>query len=101
MTEDIETLSLKQPESMGPIRCDLDDAQPVVVDKEWMGPGKWKHHLECPTCGRTGTMNVETGFVHKDQDGWIDHLKQTFSESEAMSVEALERSMNRLLGLGD
>ena len=96
----IEELGLYQPEPMEPLLCDLCDTEPVTVDREWLGPGKWEETKTCPDCDRETTTQLETIVVHKDRDGWADRLKRIFSETE-MSVESLEKSLDRLYGLDD
>ncbi len=96
---DIEELGLYQSEPMGSFLCDLCDTEPVTVDREWLGPGSWKQTKVCPDCDRQTTLEISTGYIyHPDKSGWANKLKRVFVESE-MSVESLERSLDRVYGL--
>jgi len=98
--EDIEELGLYQPEPLSSLLCDLCDTEPVTVDREWLGPGTWEQTRVCPECDRETTLEVSAGGFgyHTDRSGWADKLERVFVESE-MSVESLERSLDRVYGL--
>ena len=100
-TAEVEQLNLKQEEPMSMFRCDLCDATPESVDMEWVGPGEWRHQFRCPECDRETSATMNTGCVMYSTTGaWEDMLTRKYVES-SMSVEALERSLDRLHGVGD
>lgn len=96
----IGELTRYQSETLGPLLCDLCDAEPVTIDREWLGPGSWLHTDRCPECGRQSTIKMGTmvSLGPNAHESRLRQIKQAYTDSE-MSVASLERSLDRLFGL--